>query len=156
MSRFNFAGVKARRSSLAKTSIYRQSGVIPYRIKKGRVEILLVTSRSGKRWVIPKGIVEPHLSPRRSAAKEAVEEAGIEGKLSRRPIGSYTYRKWKGLCEVEVFRMQVERQYASWQEQVRTRRWFSPAGAATRVNEKRLKQLIRSVGEKVAPEKSKA
>jgi len=140
---------------LAKTSIFRQSGVIPYRIKKGRVEILLVTSRSGTRWVIPKGIVEPHLSPRRSAAKEALEEAGIEGKLSRRSIGSYAYRKWSGTCEVEIFEMKVERQRAKWQEQVRTRRWFSPSRAAARVTEKKLKELIRTVGAKFATDSKK-
>ncbi len=140
---------------MAKTSIFRQSGVIPYRIKKGRVEILLVTSRSGKRWVIPKGIVEPHLSSRRSAAKEALEEAGIEGKLSRKSIGSYVYKKWSGTCEVEVFTMKVEQQRKKWQEQVRTRRWFSPAKAATRVDEKKLTQLIRMVGERLAADSNK-
>jgi len=43
--------------------IYNQSGVVPFRLAKGKVQILLVTSRSGKRWVIPKGIIEPDLSP---------------------------------------------------------------------------------------------
>lgn len=140
---------------MGKTSIFRQSGVIPYRIRKGRVEILLVTSHSGKRWVIPKGIVEPYLSPRRSASKEALEEAGIEGKLARKSIGSYVYKKWSGTCEVEVFPMKVEEQRERWQEQVRTRRWFSPAGAASKVDEKKLKQLIRTVGERVAVDSNK-
>lgn len=135
---------------LGKTNIYRQSGVIPYRTGKGKVEILLITSRSGRRWVIPKGIVEPHLSPRRSAAKEALEEAGIKGKLSRKSIGSFTYEKWSGTCHVDVFEMRVERQMEKWQEQVRTRRWFSVSDAAAKVDEKKLRQLIRDVGSRVS------
>jgi phosphohistidine phosphatase len=56
---------------------YRQSGVIPVRKTDEGVEVLLVRSRSGRRWVIPKGIVEPCLSPAASAPKEAEEEAGV-------------------------------------------------------------------------------
>src|SRR5210317_1534724 len=49
----------------------RQSGVIPYRVRKGNLEILLITSRRERRWIIPKGIIEPDYSARNSAAKEA-------------------------------------------------------------------------------------
>ena len=54
---------------------YRQSAVIPYRLTDrtgtdfSAVEILLITSRKRKRWVIPKGIVEPYLSPLESATR---------------------------------------------------------------------------------------
>ncbi|HUF09179.1 MAG TPA: NUDIX hydrolase [Rhodothermales bacterium] len=135
---------------MGRTSIYRQSGVIPHRRRDGRIEILLVTSRNGRRWVIPKGIIEPHLSPRRSAEKEALEEAGIKGRVSRKSIGSYTYEKWSGTCHVEVFEMKVERVEAKWQEQVRTRRWFAISDAASKVDQKKLKQLIREVGSRAS------
>jgi len=129
--------------------------VIPYRKKNGKVEIMLVTNRSGKRWVIPKGIVEPHLSPRSSAAKEAVEEAGIKGKLSRKSIGDYTYNKWSGTCKVEVFDMKVTLVMAKWPEQVRVRRWFSVADAVTKVDERKLKHLIREVGARLSSDDKK-
>ena len=87
---------------------YRQSAVIPFRARNGRLEALLVTSRSAKRWVVPKGVVEPDLSPAESAAKEAHEEAGIEERLSSEAIGRYRYKKWGGISEVEVFVMEVE------------------------------------------------
>ena len=75
---------------------YRQSGVIPFRKRKGKLELLMVTSTNKKRWVIPKGVKEPHLSPKKSAIKEAWEEAGIRGKVSGGAIGAYRYRKWGG------------------------------------------------------------
>ena len=57
---------------------YIQSGVLPYRVEGGVMRVLLITSQGGRRWVIPKGIVEPGLSAVVSAAKEALEEAGNE------------------------------------------------------------------------------
>ena len=35
--------------------VFQQSGVIPYRINDGKVEVLLITTRSRQGWVIPKG-----------------------------------------------------------------------------------------------------
>jgi phosphohistidine phosphatase len=62
--------------------IYRQSAVIAYRRRPRGVEVLLITSRKGTRWVLPKGVVEPGLSPATSAAKEALEEAGVRGTVN--------------------------------------------------------------------------
>ena len=81
---------------------YRQSGVIPLRCKGKKTEVLLVTSRGGKRWIIPKGIIEPGLSAGESALREAWEEAGAQGDLRSGAAGSYRYRKWGGVCTVAV------------------------------------------------------
>lgn len=55
-----------------KTSkVLQQSGVIPYRIIEGKVEILLITTRKRQGWVIPKGGLCKGMSPHESAAKEA-------------------------------------------------------------------------------------
>lgn len=122
-----------------------QSAVIPYRERDGKLEILLITSRKRRRWVIPKGVKEPELSAQVSAAQEALEEAGIEGRVSERPIGYYEYEKWGGTCRVEVFTMAVEKVHEQWLENYRGREWISIAEAARRAKEKQLKQLIRSV-----------
>ncbi|MBE0617967.1 MAG: NUDIX hydrolase [Proteobacteria bacterium] len=124
---------------------YRQSGVISVRREDGRTEVLLVTSRKGKRWVIPKGVVEPGLTPAASAAKEAWEEAGVRGTLRPEPLGTYRYWKWGGRCTVEVFLLEVESVAESWPEEHRTRRWSSPAEAAEAVREPALQALIRGV-----------
>ncbi len=121
---------------------YTQSAVLPYRILDGRVEILLVSSRRKKRWVLPKGVVEPGLSAVDSAVKEAWEEAGLEGLATAHTVGTYRYEKWGGVCTVQVFPLQVERLSESWPESTRDRRWFAPQEAARRVQEPDLKRLM--------------
>ncbi|MGB3562306.1 MAG: NUDIX hydrolase [Thermoanaerobaculia bacterium] len=137
---------------------YRQSAVIPYRLRHGKPEILLITSRHKRRWVIPKGIIEPDLSPAASAAKEALEEAGVEGRVGAEPLGSYQYDKWGGTCSVEVFVLEVDRVHDEWAEANRQRLWLSPAEAAERVDEEDLARLITdfssSIGETAGDDRS--
>ena len=126
--------------------IYNQSGVVPFRLEKGKVQILLVTSRSRKRWVIPKGIIEPDLSPQESAQKEAYEEAGVSGKICGEAVGTYTYNKWGGTCTVKVFLLEVEKTLEDWPESYfRTREWMSVEEAVKRVDEAELKEIIRDL-----------
>ena len=122
---------------------YVQSGVVPLRGGAGGVEVLLVTSRSGKRWLIPKGIVEPGLSATESALREAWEEAGVRGELAGPPLGTYRYRKWGGHCTVTVHAMVVAEEALRWPEQeVRERRWFGAVEAARAVQRPALAGLI--------------
>lgn len=122
---------------------YRQSGVIPYRRSGARLEVLLITSHKGKRWVIPKGIVDPGLSAAESAAKEALEEAGIEGELSPAPVGRYRYRKWGGECTVEIYLLEVRNLLDQWPEaDLRQRRWFDAQQVAAFVREPGLQQQL--------------
>lgn len=128
---------------------YRQSGVIPYRVEKDKIEVLLITSRRGKRWIIPKGIVEPGMSPAESAAKEALEEAGVEGEISAASSGEYEYPKWEGICKVEVYLLKVITIHPEWPEKYfRERRWMSVEEAARLVREPELKNLFWGLLEK--------
>jgi 8-oxo-dGTP pyrophosphatase MutT (NUDIX family) len=61
--------------------------------KNGALEIMLVTSRQTGRWIIPKGWTSKRLVAYRAAAREARQEAGVEGKIGRQAIGSYQYVK---------------------------------------------------------------
>jgi len=71
-----------------------QYGVLPYRIDaEGKVEILLITSKERRRWVVPKGNPIPFFLNYESAAREAFEEAGVEGRIGTAPIGSFRYEK---------------------------------------------------------------
>ena len=124
---------------------YNQSAVMPYRHSLNLYEILMITSRKKKRWVIPKGIIEPELSPPESAAKEALEEAGIEGIVSDSPIGRYQYDKWGGTCSVQVFVMHVEKVFNNWPESYRDREWVSLETAIERVTENQLKDILRDL-----------
>ena len=130
---------------------YSQSAVIPFRRRHGKLEILMITSRKKKRWVLPKGIREPDLSPWDSAAKEALEEAGIEGAVSPRSAGTYRYDKWGGTCTVDVFTMEVEKVHESWLEGFRDRQWVSLDEAVARVREEELRQILRCLPALLSP-----
>jgi len=106
---------------------YTQSGVLPYRSRKGRTEILIVSSSNNKHWVIPKGIVDPGRTPQESAIKEAYEEAGVIGNVANTELGMYKYRKWGANCRVTLYPMQVTQLLppSAWEEKHRKRRWVS-------------------------------
>jgi 8-oxo-dGTP pyrophosphatase MutT (NUDIX family) len=134
-----------------------QYGALPYRFTKaGALELLLVTSRRSRRWIIPKGWPIKGLKPAKSAAREAYEEAGIRGAISGKSIGAFCYDKnleESGLivpCEVRVFSLIVKRQLITWPEaHQRESRWFEPTGALAAVNDAALGDLIASFVEKM-------
>jgi 8-oxo-dGTP pyrophosphatase MutT (NUDIX family) len=131
-------------------TVRQQYGALPYRFTDaGSVEILLVTSRDTKRWVIPKGWPIKKLTPSQSAAREAYEEAGVRGKTSIRSIGAFAYEKRLddgiavSLCEVKVFPLLVKRQHRRWPEiDQREQQWFAAEAAAAAVAEKGLQELM--------------
>ena len=124
---------------------YTQSSVIPYRIQQGAIEILVTRSSQKKHWVVPKGIADPGHSLQQSAAKEAWEEAGVEGDVASEPVGSYQYHKWGATCTVTVYPMQVTRQLddSEWKERHRGRKWLPADEAASTVRQPELGELIR-------------
>src|SRR5580693_5290774 len=69
-----------------------QYGALPYRFTPiAALEILIVTTRQSRRWIVPKGWPIKRLTPSKSAAREAFEEAGVRGKIGARPIGHFRY-----------------------------------------------------------------
>ena len=135
----------------------RQIAVLPYRFggpgQDGATEVLLITSRETKRWVIPKGNPLTGMTRHAAAAIEAEEEAGVIGAVCPTPIGSYQYRKRRAngaavLLDVEVFPLAVTNELADWKEMdERDRRWFPFDAAAAVVEEPDLQALIRSFGD---------
>src|SRR5262245_42459264 len=120
----------------------RQAAVIP--IRGGRVCLFL--SSNGKRWVIPKGRIQPGQTAGETALQEAWEEAGLVGALHREPVGSYLYEKAGRTCHVTVFLMHVTEVADDWPEcSWRLRRWVGPARARAQVEEPGLRKLLRKV-----------
>jgi 8-oxo-dGTP pyrophosphatase MutT (NUDIX family) len=133
--------------------LIRQYGVIPFREdSNGRIEILLITSRETRRWVVPRGNPIAGLSAAESAAQEAFEEAGIRGEVEALPIGSYSYDKKRasGVMQqavVELFPLRVRETLDAWPERdERARSWFAREEAAAAVAEAELAALIRGLG----------
>lgn len=130
-----------------------QVAALPWREGESGTEILLVTSRDTGRWVMPKGGIEDGEELWDGAAREAEEEAGVTGAISRREAGRYFYAKVKLVgkaqpCEVIVYPLEVLQAADDWKESgCRTRRWFSPTEAANSVAEPELAELILSFGQ---------
>jgi len=111
------------------------------------LEVLLITSRDTGRWVIPKGWPMRGRTDGQAAEREAFEEAGVTGRISAEPLGKFTYEKRLPdrveICEVTVFRLDVDRQRKAWPEQrERQCRWYALEEAAEQVGEAGLKELI--------------
>lgn len=126
----------------------KQIGALPIRRScDGSLQVMLVTSRETRRWVIPKGWPWPGTADHVSAAGEAREEAGVVGQPEAESIGSYVYgkRRPKGVVPVRVavYLIDVRQELESWPEQHQRRRaWFTVADAAAAVDEPDLSALI--------------
>lgn len=132
-----------------------QYAALPFR-RRPKIEILLVTSRETQRWIIPKGWPMKAKKPHATAAREALEEAGISGRVSKTSVGHYQYVKWLKsgaplLCDVRVFGLEVSRQRKDWKEKgQRQTAWFSVEEAVAAVQEPGLKVLIRQFADSIA------
>lgn len=121
----------------------QQSAVIPTRITlEGALEVLLITNKDRTRWVVPKGNIEPELTPMASAAKEAWEEAGLVGEPLPAMVGEYAYEKNGIKHLVEVFVMADVKLSNKWPEMERRRRWCSIGDAMELVYSKGLAALL--------------
>jgi 8-oxo-dGTP pyrophosphatase MutT (NUDIX family) len=137
---------------LQETSARRsQYGALCWRMRRNSLEILLVTSRDTGRWVIPKGWPHEGQSPDQSAAREAWEEAGVEGEIDPRCLGVFSYDKVMTPrenvpCVVGVYGLRVHRLQRRFPERnQRSRKWFAVEKAAKRVAEPELRALMLSM-----------
>jgi 8-oxo-dGTP pyrophosphatase MutT (NUDIX family) len=125
-----------------------QYGALCWRMHRGRVEVLLITSLDTGRWVIPKGWPMEGRRPDEAAAQEAWEEAGVTGESGATALGLFSYdkaRKSKEAlpCVVTVYPLRVERLAARFPERAeRRRRWFSADRAARLVAEPELRSML--------------
>lgn len=132
----------------------QQHAALPYRVTENGIFILLVTSRETRRWIIPKGWGKKGVEPQDMAALEAFEEAGVRGKVKKKPLGSFTYDKRLDdgqiiTCEVTVFALEVTDELTIWPESTqRERRWVSIADAESMISEPGLVPLLRRLSVK--------
>lgn len=119
--------------------------------------MLLISSRGTKRWVVPKGTLEPDEKPHKCAEREASEEAGIQGKAQKGAIGYYTYVKALGEPPyiVSVFLLRVKSVAKDFLEKgQREYVWVSPTEAAKMVQEPELQSIFRRFANQVNPSKT--
>lgn len=132
-----------------KRSVRTQFAALCWRMKGKECEVLLVTSRTTRRWIIPKGWPMPGMTPVEAARREAWEESGVKGRMSSACIGIYSYTKLLEdrdddlPCVVAVFPLKVDKIASDFPERKeRRRKWMSLKKAAARVDEPELAQMI--------------
>jgi len=124
---------------------HRQAAVIPYRVRKDRIEVALVTTSRGRRWIVPKGWVDEGEQPRDAAIREAEEEAGLLGVVARQPLGRYLHINGYGPCQVDVYTMRVTNVLEHWlEDRFRRRRWVNVRAAAACLR-RELRQFVHAI-----------
>ena len=126
-----------------------QAAALCLKHHRGKLYVLMITSRKTKRWILPKGWLEKDKTEAEVALMEAREEAGvITDSTSPVLIGSYHY--FKSLrsaqavpLEVNVYRIAsctLAKLYP--EKKQRQRKWVSLKKAAKMVDEQSLKRLL--------------
>lgn len=132
-----------------------QYGAVCWRMHRGKVEVLLITSRDTGRWVIPKGWPMSAKSAYEAAATEAWEEAGVRGDIATASLGQFGYDKVLSpkksvTCSVEVFALRVaELQDKFPERKQRRRKWFAVEKAARKVDEPELRSLLKALPDRL-------
>lgn len=132
-----------------KRDVRTQFAALCYRIKKNKVQILMITSRGTQRWIVPKGWPIDGLTPADCALEEAWEEAGVRGASDGRCLGIYSYSKdaddlGELPCLAMVYAVQVQALATTFPEAgQRKRKWMSRKKAARVVDEPELARILR-------------
>lgn len=143
---------KQRRLKIAKhqkREVRTQFGALCYRVEDGETQVLLVTTRGRKRWMIPKGWPMPGQTPSQAAQTEAFEEAGVEGTVTPVCLGLFSYTKLMPKadnlpCMVAVYPLEVTGLLDDYPEaRQRRRKWMSLKKAANKVDNTELAMLLR-------------
>lgn len=124
-----------------------QIGVFPYLIKGGKLQILLITSSSGNRWIIPKGSQEKGMTPCEVAVMEAVEEGGVLGTL---------HQDLRLRCQMlngrflKLYPMKISKLLNSWpEERLRRRRLVSLAAALKLIDDPEIVSAVKRLGKEL-------
>jgi len=140
---------------LAEEFDFTQSAIIPYRIKDGELQILLITSIRKKKWIIPKGFIEFNLSAFESAKKEAFEEAGVIGTNETIEMGSFTIKKYGGRTNIVVYSMEVEKFKDDYPEKnLRKRKWYTVEEAIETISIPEVVKMIKSLAVEIKASQS--
>ncbi|MCH2163806.1 MAG: NUDIX hydrolase [Marinovum sp.] len=150
MSIHNFSQAPLSVRVSDKRDLRTQFAALCYRVNNDKPEVLLITSRTSRRWIVPKGWPMENVTPAQAAAVEAWEEAGVKGRAIEQCVGLYSYIKLTDdgrelPCAVLVYPIKVKSLAKDFPEsRERTRKWFRPKKAASRVAEPELQEILRA------------
>jgi 8-oxo-dGTP pyrophosphatase MutT (NUDIX family) len=131
--------------------VRQQAAVIPFRGAGRKLQVCLIRRKGSKKWGIPKGFVDRGDTPKDAALKEALEEAGLRGRLVGDAVGTYEYRKWGTKVDVTVYLMEVQEEEDEWDEaDIRDRQWASFNDAAAKLEQHPVEPLIDSARKRLS------
>ena len=124
-----------------------QIGVLPYLMKQGKLQVLLVTSSSGNRWIIPKGHQEPDMTSHEVAMMEAVEEGGVLGTLHQELHLRCQMSNGRFL---QLYAMKISKLLNSWpEEHLRVRRLVPLMEALRLIDDPEMKRAVKLLAVKL-------
>jgi len=138
-----------------KSDVRSQFAALCFRVRRGKPEILIITSRGSKRWIVPKGWPIDGVTPAACAAQEAWEEAGVVGKVYDQCLGLYSYNKilddgTGAPCVAMVYPIKVKSLAKDFPEKgQRLRQWVTPKKAASVVAEPELARILKDFDPRV-------
>jgi len=82
---------------MARVKVQRSAGGVIYQDREGEMWVVLIATKGGRVWGLPKGLVEEGEEPLDAATREVREESGLEGDTVAE-LGQieYWYRDAKG------------------------------------------------------------
>lgn len=121
-----------------------QVGILPYMIKDGKLQVLLVTNSSGNRWILPKGQQEVGMTPHEVALMEGVEEGGVLGAIRNDVRLRIQMSDGRSL---QIYAMKISKLLGSWpEERVRLRRLLPISDALKLIEDRKIRLAMKHLG----------
>jgi len=120
-----------------------QVGVFAY---TGSGKVVLVTSRKGESWILPKGNRAKKRSDRLQAKREAFEEAGLQGSMNCKHYDFNSFEKSKNL---RIFTMNVKKILNDFPEKNQRKRMVTTFDRAEKMVKGEYLEIIRELRKKI-------
>jgi len=120
-----------------------QVGVFAY---TGSGKVVLVTSRKGESWILPKGNRAKKRSDRLQAKREAFEEAGLQGSLNCKHYDFNSFEKSKNL---RIFTMNVKKILNDFPEKNQRKRMVTTFDRAEKMVKGEYLEIIRELRKRI-------
>ncbi len=111
--------------------------------------MLLISTRilsagQERQWIIPQGEIEPWQTPIEAGTNEAWEEAGIKGKIEKKPLTSFSYKNQCIKYIVLYYPLEVKEELRDWPEKMeRSRIWINISKAKIKIRNEKLREVFK-------------
>ncbi len=128
------------------------AGGVVYKKEGKDLKILLISTKEGKIWALPKGLVEKNETPQQAALREIKEETGIDGKIINE-LGEVSY--WfhlegeKYFKTVKYYLVEYMNGKITPQWEIDDAEWFRPEEALSKLTYESDKKILEKALEKI-------